>query len=112
MRAIGCIGIAMPWGRAYIIPEYYDDEMMHVHELQHLEQIKRDGAIWFLVKYFGLYLRHGYADHPYEIEARQRAEFGATHAEVVAEGLKRPAWMASSEVSPSPALLDSVNRTG
>lgn len=91
----------MPWGRAYIVPEWFDDEMLHVHELHHLEQMKRDGVVVFLVRYFWWLAKYGYANNPYEIEARQRAEYGVTAEEVKRKGLVRPAWM--SPASPAKA---------
>lgn len=79
----GYAGIAMPWGRYYIVPELFDDEQIHVHERQHLEQMRRDGVAVFLVRYAWWLLRHGYVANPYEIEARQRTEYGVADAAVV-----------------------------
>ena len=42
------------------------------HELQHCYQVKRMGRIKFYASYIWLWLRHGYNNHPYEIEADER----------------------------------------
>lgn len=41
------------------------------HELQHCYQIKERGVLAFYVNYLWLLFKHGYHDHPDEIEARQ-----------------------------------------
>lgn len=93
LRKLKAGGVTAPWGRYYLLPEYFDDEMMHCHERVHLKQMRKDGTLWFLVKWCWWCLRYGYAANPYEVEARQKAEFGVTTEDVIRRGLKRPAWM-------------------
>lgn len=78
LKSLGGVGIAMPWGVAYILPDYFDDESVHVHEREHLDQIKRLGPVWFTLKYLGLLCWYGYGMHPMEVEARQREIYGVT----------------------------------
>jgi hypothetical protein len=42
------------------------------HELVHVKQYKKHGSFVFLIKYFFYWLRFGYKDIPFEIEARQQ----------------------------------------
>lgn len=41
------------------------------HELKHVQQYRQLGLLPFLFKYSWYSLRHGYANNPLEIEARQ-----------------------------------------
>ena len=68
LRRMGFQGWASLWGVAYVLPEA--TEKVHRHELHHLCQMQRDGKVWFMVRYIAWFLRHGYRNHPYEIEAR------------------------------------------
>ncbi len=63
------VGIAMPWGRAYLLEPWHQDRLTRVHELVHLRQIQRDGAIWFSCRYLWWLVRYGYWRNPYEVEA-------------------------------------------
>jgi hypothetical protein len=47
----------------------FDDELIR-HELAHVEQYDRLGTARFFFRYFALLIRHGYKNHPMEIEAR------------------------------------------
>jgi len=42
------------------------------HEMEHVYQVKRDGWLVFYAKYLYWLARHGYMNHPYELEARDR----------------------------------------
>lgn len=42
------------------------------HELIHIEQIYRMGVIKFYLTYIWYWLRYGYRDNPYEVEAYNR----------------------------------------
>ena len=37
----------------------------------HIEQVKRDGRLKFIVKYLFYNIKYGYKNNPYEIEARE-----------------------------------------
>lgn len=45
------------------------DDRLFRHELQHCYQIERKGRLNFYFNYIRLWFRHGYRNHPYEIEA-------------------------------------------
>lgn len=77
----GYAGIAMPWGRYYIVAACFDDEEIHVHEREHIEQMRRDGVAVFVARYLWWLVRYGYRDNPYEVEARERAAHGSTTRE-------------------------------
>ena len=40
------------------------------HELQHCYQIHRRGVLNFYLSYIRLWFRHGYRNHPFEVEAQ------------------------------------------
>lgn len=65
----GLAGITMPWGTVYLHKEYFRHRALRRHELFHLRQIRRDGAITFSVKYLFWLFRYGYWGNPYELEA-------------------------------------------
>ena len=58
---------------ASVICVYGEPEAHTVrHELVHARQAKRDGWL-YRPRYLWLWIRHGYQDHPYEVEARDAA---------------------------------------
>jgi len=68
-----------PFG-VYIRQEWWDKATVHrrerllFHEGVHWEQMHRFGGPLFgYVRYVVLWMRHGYDNHPYEIEAYERA---------------------------------------
>jgi hypothetical protein len=63
------VGIAMPWGRVYLLEPWHLDRLTRVHEFVHLRQIQRDGAFWFSCRYLWWLIRYGYWRNPYEVEA-------------------------------------------
>ena len=63
------VGIAMPWGRAYILEPWFHDRLTRLHELVHLKQIRRDGSVRFTCRYLWWLMRYGYWRNPYELEA-------------------------------------------
>lgn len=68
----GLAGIAMPWpwgACAYLIAPWFEHRGLRRHELVHLRQIKRDGWLWFSLRYLFWLARYGYRKNPYEIEA-------------------------------------------
>jgi hypothetical protein len=73
LNSLGCAAITMPWKRIYILSEHQFNESLRRHELVHIEQIDREGAIRFSVKYLWWLLIRGYWENPFEIEAYQKA---------------------------------------
>lgn len=72
-KVSGFGGITLPNRKVVLMPHYMHDESLITHELMHVEQYERLGNMKFLWRYFVLLLRHGYKNHPMEIEARQYA---------------------------------------
>lgn len=77
-RKINLAGITMPWKTIYLMPEYWLHDSLRQHEMVHIEQIERDGAITFSLRYLWWLCRHGYWNHPYEQEAYRKAPITAT----------------------------------
>lgn len=73
LRAAGFAGITMPWGRIYLVPERFYETPLRAHELIHLQQIERFGAVGFSARYLWWLARYGYERHPLEIEAREKS---------------------------------------
>lgn len=48
------------------------DDRLFRHEMQHVYQVQRIGWWKFYASYLWLLYKHGYASHPYEVEARER----------------------------------------
>ena len=69
LRKCGFAGLTMPWKTVYILDEHKFNQSLRRHELVHIEQIEREGAFLFTVKYLWWALTLGYAKNPYEIEA-------------------------------------------
>lgn len=72
-------GLATPWNTIYFRNKIYYTPRLLAHEEMHIEQMKRDGKLKFLVKYVYYWCKVGYWDNPYEIEARE-AEHGQRQA--------------------------------
>ena len=53
--------------------QFLADEKWVKHEVCHLQQFKKYGTFFFIVKYLWESVRHGYYNNKYEVEAR-RAE--------------------------------------
>ena len=70
MRACKFDGWASFWRAIYVLPGLEHDQRLLRHERCHLEQIERDGRIWFALKYSWCTIRHGYCNNPYKIESR------------------------------------------
>ena len=73
LSKLGCAAIAMPWRTVYLLPKCYEHQQLRIHEAVHIEQMDRDGTIWFCIKYLWWLYRFGYWDHPYEQEAYRRS---------------------------------------
>ena len=63
-------GWASFWNVLYIRPGYEWDYGLIRHETKHLEQMRRDGKLIYLVKYLWWWASRGYLNNPYEVEAR------------------------------------------
>lgn len=71
LDTLGADGLTTPWGRVYIRPSCIHDSGLIAHELVHVAQIKRLGAVRFAVVYLYQLARYGYWNMPLEIEARK-----------------------------------------
>lgn len=100
IKLFGLCAITTPWGKVYILPEYFKDEGIIIHEQEHLNQIERMGWFKFSMTYVWFLFRYGYANHPLEIEARQMQIYGASDR-TVALGLPRLPGYPKVDVSPS-----------
>jgi hypothetical protein len=67
---LGFAAITLPFRTIYIHPGHVGSESLLRHELAHLAQIDRDGAITFWPKILFDYVWYGHTNSPYEIEAR------------------------------------------
>lgn len=47
-------------------------EKMHKHEACHIEQVKKEGRLKFIIKYLFYNIKYGYQNNPYEVEARSK----------------------------------------
>ena len=54
--------------------DFLQDERWLKHELCHIEQFKKHGYIFFIVKYLWESIRKGYYNNRFEVEARQAEE--------------------------------------
>ena len=50
---------------------YELSESHYNHETCHIEQVKRDARLKFIVKYLFYNIKYGYKNNPYEVEARK-----------------------------------------
>lgn len=72
LKGAGYRAITMPWRSIYVLREYLEVEELRRHELVHIEQIERDGAVKFSILYLWYLVRYGYWNNPYEQEAYRR----------------------------------------
>jgi hypothetical protein len=77
LNAFGVAGFAAPWNRVYLLPEYYDHEVLRRHELIHIAQMQRDGRIAFLLRWLWWTAQYGYRGNPYEVEAYRGQNYTA-----------------------------------
>lgn len=71
MNLFGFKGLTTPWKQIYVIEGYENSQWLINHEQMHLQQMHRDGWLFFHLRYFYYTIRYGYWNNPYEIEARQ-----------------------------------------
>lgn len=74
LLAIGARAITMPWRSIYVLAHHWSDARLRRHELIHIEQIGRDGAVRFTLVYLWWLVRYGYWKNPYEVEAYARED--------------------------------------
>ena len=67
--------IAITFGHVVIFAREPSDALWR-HELEHVRQYEHYGLA-FLPLYLWFYARHGYVDHPFEREARERSTLDA-----------------------------------
>ena len=75
LEKMGFLGFTFFNGTVWLRPNM-DAETKHrvmAHEARHIFQIKRDGKIWFAIKYLYYAFKYGYRNNPYEIDARKTA---------------------------------------
>ena len=69
-RLTGFAAIVTPWRSIYILTEWIDEPGLRAHELTHIAQLDRDGALLFWTRCIWYVVRHGYWNSPYEVECR------------------------------------------
>jgi hypothetical protein len=77
LKTLKTPALTMPWGRVYWNTDGCSPELIAAiiaHENVHLDQIRRDGAIGFSIRYLYGLARYGYWNMPYEKEARAAHE--------------------------------------
>lgn len=67
--------VAIVFGRTIYLhntskSEFLNDKKWVLHELKHVEQYKRHGFAGFLVRYVWEWIRKGYFNNRFEVEAR------------------------------------------
>ena len=70
LRKTGYAGICLPPVGIFILAEHMYSDRLIRHEQAHWRQWLRMGTIKFYAAYLWGLIRHGYHDHPMEIEAR------------------------------------------
>jgi spermidine/putrescine-binding protein len=71
MHLMGFKGWTSLWNVCYYYPGWEHHTWLVRHEEKHLEQMKRDGKIKYMVRYMWQWATVGYQNIDYEIEARQ-----------------------------------------
>ena len=51
---------------------YELSESHYNHEACHIEQVKKEGRLKFIIKYLFYNIKYGYQNNPYEVEARSK----------------------------------------
>lgn len=71
LKTFGFGGITLPPLGIYILAERINEERLIRHEQAHWRQYERMGFFRFTWGYLTGLIRHGYWNHPLEIEARK-----------------------------------------
>ena len=74
LDTLDLIAIVMPWRTVYCKADWFHDPTMRTHEMVHIAQIERHGAVWFSLLYLYYLARYGYRQNPLEIEAYESHE--------------------------------------
>lgn len=75
MQRRGWAAVTIPtWGATWILYWVKFTREVARHEDVHVAQAKRYGVTGFWARYWWGLLRHGYRNHPLEIEAREKSE--------------------------------------
>ena len=72
LKRAGLVGIVMPWRAIYYLDNWNKCPTFIRHEMVHIEQIERYGAIRFTIVYLYYLARYGYRENPLEKEAYDR----------------------------------------
>ena len=72
---LNCSKVAIVIGRTIHLhntkrQEFLQNRKWLLHELEHIEQFKRHGVLFFIFLYLWESIRHGYTNNKYETEAR------------------------------------------
>lgn len=62
------------WDTVYILKEHIQQESIIAHELVHIEQMKRDGKLWMMIKTIYYRIAYKKGKGPYEIEAHEASD--------------------------------------
>ena len=57
--------------------QFLQDPYWVAHEMEHIRQFQQYGRLGFLARYLRDWMRHGYYNIPFEVEARAAAELNA-----------------------------------
>jgi hypothetical protein len=68
-------GLAMVWGNTILLfnvskQDFLADKQWVCHELRHVLQCRQYGLLRFLWRYVWYSIKHGYHNHPMEVDAR------------------------------------------
>jgi hypothetical protein len=72
---LGTNNVAMVWGTKILLhgvkaSDFLANKKWVQHELRHIWQAHQMGTFMFLWRYTWLAIRHGYRNHPFEVDAR------------------------------------------
>lgn len=87
---LGASSVAFTIGRTIYLhnvgkDEFKADRRWVVHELKHVEQFIRYGFLPFIVMYFVEYIRNGYWENRFEVEARDAEDAVVDSGTVLSE---------------------------
>lgn len=71
LEKMGMVGWTSFWGVIYLHPKCMDNRRLIRHEQCHAMQLQRDGKFIMMIKYGYYWVRLGYKEIPYEVEARE-----------------------------------------
>ena len=74
LKTFGYVAIVNPFSRVcHVLGDYFPpSEHLKKHEKTHMQQIDKEGALKFCFKYLWFSIIYGYANNPYEVEARKK----------------------------------------